>query len=54
MLNTQKIVPCLWFDDQAEEAAQFYVEVFCDARITNISRKSFPLAATRTRSSAVG
>lgn len=24
----QKIKPCLWFDDQAEEAANFYVSVF--------------------------
>ncbi len=28
----------LWFDTQAEEAAQFYVSVFPDASITNISR----------------
>ena len=28
----------LWFDKQAEEAAQFYVSVFPDASITNISR----------------
>lgn len=25
-----KIIPCLWFDDQAEEAARFYVSSFCD------------------------
>lgn len=24
----QKIAPCLWFDDQAEEAAKFYVATF--------------------------
>ncbi|WP_406392809.1 VOC family protein [Streptomyces sp. NBC_00887] len=24
----QKIRPCLWFDDQAEDAANFYVSVF--------------------------
>ena len=23
----QKIAPCLWFDDKAEEAAKFYVSV---------------------------
>jgi len=34
----QKIVTFLWFDDKAEEAANFYVSVFKDARITNISR----------------
>jgi predicted 3-demethylubiquinone-9 3-methyltransferase (glyoxalase superfamily) len=34
----QKITPFLWFDHQAEEAANFYVSVFKDARITAISR----------------
>ena len=24
MPSMQKITPCLWFDDQAEEAAKFY------------------------------
>jgi predicted 3-demethylubiquinone-9 3-methyltransferase (glyoxalase superfamily) len=28
------IAPCLWFDHQAEEAAQFYVSVFPNSRIT--------------------
>jgi predicted 3-demethylubiquinone-9 3-methyltransferase (glyoxalase superfamily) len=31
----QKIVPNLWFDTQAEEAAEFYVSVFGDGRIIN-------------------
>jgi predicted 3-demethylubiquinone-9 3-methyltransferase (glyoxalase superfamily) len=31
----QKISPCLWFDGQAQEAAEFYVSVFKDSRITN-------------------
>ena len=26
--NNQKIVPCLWFDSQAEDAAKFYVSIF--------------------------
>jgi predicted 3-demethylubiquinone-9 3-methyltransferase (glyoxalase superfamily) len=34
----QKITPCLWFDDQGEEAANFYVSVFDNSRILNISR----------------
>jgi predicted 3-demethylubiquinone-9 3-methyltransferase (glyoxalase superfamily) len=38
MLNKQKIVPCLWFDDQGEDAATFYVAIFRDSRITNVSR----------------
>jgi len=28
-----KIVPCLWMDDRIEEAVNFYVSVFGDARI---------------------
>ena len=34
----QSITPCLWFDDTAEEAASFYVSVFPDSEILNISR----------------
>jgi predicted 3-demethylubiquinone-9 3-methyltransferase (glyoxalase superfamily) len=33
-----KITPFLWFDDQAEEAAEFYVSVFPDSRILEIVR----------------
>lgn len=29
----QKIAPCLWFDGNAEEAANFYTSVFSDSRI---------------------
>ena len=32
------INPFLWFDSQAEEAANFYVSVFDDSEITDISR----------------
>ena len=34
----QKIIPFLWFDGKAEEAANFYVSLFKDSRIVNISR----------------
>lgn len=34
----QKIVPSLWFDTEAEEAARFYVDLFDDARIVNVAR----------------
>jgi predicted 3-demethylubiquinone-9 3-methyltransferase (glyoxalase superfamily) len=37
MINSQKIKPCLWFDGRAEEAANFYVAIFKNSRITNIS-----------------
>jgi predicted 3-demethylubiquinone-9 3-methyltransferase (glyoxalase superfamily) len=36
--SVQPISPCLWFDDQAEEAARFYVSVFKKAKILNVSR----------------
>jgi predicted 3-demethylubiquinone-9 3-methyltransferase (glyoxalase superfamily) len=35
---TKKIIPCLWFDNNAEEAARFYVSVFKNSRIGEISR----------------
>lgn len=38
MPNTQRIAPCLWFDNQAEEAANYYVSIFKSSRITNIGR----------------
>jgi len=34
----QKIVPNLWFDTEAEEAADFYVSVFRDGRVVNVTR----------------
>jgi len=34
----QKITPCLWFDDKAEEAARFYTSIFPDSSIGEISR----------------
>jgi len=34
----QGITPCLWFDDQAEEAVNFYVSIFRNAKIGNITR----------------
>jgi predicted 3-demethylubiquinone-9 3-methyltransferase (glyoxalase superfamily) len=33
-----KISPCLWFDTQAEDAANFYVAVFKNGRIKHVSR----------------
>src|SRR5215211_6271900 len=34
----QKITPMLWFDDQAEEAAQLYTSIFDNSKILNVSR----------------
>ena len=38
MASLSKITPCLWFDDQAEEAATFYTGIFRNAKIVKISR----------------
>ncbi len=34
----QKIIPCLWFDNHAEEAANFYTSIFKNSKIGNITR----------------
>jgi predicted 3-demethylubiquinone-9 3-methyltransferase (glyoxalase superfamily) len=34
----QKIRPCLWFDNQAEDAANYYVSIFKNSKITDVSR----------------
>ncbi|MER7706719.1 VOC family protein [Kitasatospora sp. NPDC097605] len=33
----QQITPCLWYDDQAEEAARYYTSVFPNSRITEVT-----------------
>jgi predicted 3-demethylubiquinone-9 3-methyltransferase (glyoxalase superfamily) len=38
MSTIQKITSCLWFDDQAEEAAQFYTAIFHNSKIVNTTR----------------
>ena len=38
MPNIQPITPCLWFDTQAKEAAEFYTAVFSNSQIVNITR----------------
>src|SRR5438034_10765898 len=40
MAKIQRIAPCLWFDNQAEEAAKFYTRIFKKAKIASISRYS--------------
>lgn len=37
-IGMQKISPCLWFDDNAEDAVNFYVSVFKDSNIGNVTR----------------
>lgn len=33
----QKITPHLWFDKEAKEAAEFYVSIFPNSKITNVT-----------------
>lgn len=37
-LKAQKIVPCLWFDKEAEAAANLYISIFENSRILNTTR----------------
>jgi predicted 3-demethylubiquinone-9 3-methyltransferase (glyoxalase superfamily) len=37
-MTNPRITPCLWFDNQAEEAAQFYIGIFPNSKITGITR----------------
>jgi predicted 3-demethylubiquinone-9 3-methyltransferase (glyoxalase superfamily) len=37
-ITKQKVTPCLWFDTQAEEAANFYAAIFSDSKINKVSR----------------
>jgi predicted 3-demethylubiquinone-9 3-methyltransferase (glyoxalase superfamily) len=41
----QKIIPNLWFDTEAEEAADFYLSVFKNSRIVSVTR--YPEGAPR-------
>jgi predicted 3-demethylubiquinone-9 3-methyltransferase (glyoxalase superfamily) len=36
--KVQKITPCLWLDGRAEEAANHYVSIFPDAKVTDVTR----------------
>lgn len=38
MERIQSISPCLWFDDQAEDAARFYTGIFRNSRILQVAR----------------
>jgi len=43
-----RIVPCLWFDAQAEDAARFYVSIFEDSRIERVTRYGPPWISENT------
>ena len=38
MPSIQRITPCLWFDDHAEDAAAFYCGIFENSRIMRVTR----------------
>jgi len=38
MTINQKIIPHLWFNNNAEEAVNYYVSLFANSKITNIAR----------------
>jgi predicted 3-demethylubiquinone-9 3-methyltransferase (glyoxalase superfamily) len=40
MITTQRISPCLWFAEEAEEAARFYTGIFKRSRIVAVTRYS--------------
>lgn len=46
----QKITPFLWFDNNAEEAMNFYVSVFKDAEINSVNRYTAEAASVSGRS----
>lgn len=40
MASIQQVVPCLWFDSQAEDAANYYIGIFDNSSITQVTRYS--------------
>lgn len=48
-MQVQKIAPCLWFDNQAQEAAEFYCSVFKNSKLiqSNPMTATFELEGTR-------
>jgi predicted 3-demethylubiquinone-9 3-methyltransferase (glyoxalase superfamily) len=40
LMSTSRIAPCLWFNGEAEQAANFYVSLFPDSSIDSVSRYS--------------
>ena len=40
MATIHQITPCLWFNDQAEEAAELYISLFPNSRVVNVQHYS--------------
>lgn len=49
MSTTKRITPCLWFADEAEDAARFYVGIFKNSHIGAITRYGSPGFETHHR-----
>jgi predicted 3-demethylubiquinone-9 3-methyltransferase (glyoxalase superfamily) len=47
--TAQKITPYLWFDDQAEEAARFYVSLFEDSKIDSVAKDEVGVGGPKGR-----
>ena len=47
-----RVAPCLWFDNQAEEAAKFYVSIFKNSKIVTVAR--YPKAGQEIHKRPVG
>jgi predicted 3-demethylubiquinone-9 3-methyltransferase (glyoxalase superfamily) len=47
-----RFTPCLWFDTEAEEAANYYVSIFPNSRITTVSR--YPSEGTEVHRQPAG
>ena len=45
----QKITPFLWFEDKAEEAVNFYVSIFKNSKVANITRYGEEVAGVAGR-----
>ena len=43
-----RITPCLWFKDQAEEAARFYADILPDSRIDKVHRSAIDTPGPQT------
>ena len=43
----QKITPFLWFNDNAEEAINFYTSIFKNSKVIHVSRYTTPDPAAR-------
>ena len=50
MSNTQKITPCLWFESNALEAAEFYTSVFPNSAIVSVHKSNADTPGTNAGS----